>query len=66
MGGCFDESVIGISAALHCAYACPVTKFLDLDGSFDLKWDMANGGFYVREGFMYLLDKPGLGVERIK
>jgi len=63
MWGCNDESMVSIAAALHAAYACPNTKFLDLDGSFDLARDPAKGGFVVEEGRLRLLDKPGLGVE---
>jgi len=63
MWGCMDESVISISAALHAAYSCPNTKFLDLDGSFDLTRDPAVGGFEVVDGELRLLDRPGLGVE---
>jgi L-alanine-DL-glutamate epimerase-like enolase superfamily enzyme len=65
MWGCMDESVISISAALHAAYACPNTRFLDLDGSFDLPNDPARGGFVLDDGRLRLLDKPGLGVELI-
>ena len=63
MWGCNDESVVSIAAALHAAYACPSTRYLDLDGSFDLARDPAKGGFVVEEGRLRLLDKPGLGVE---
>lgn len=62
MWGCMDESVISIAAALHVAYACPATRFLDLDGSFDLSRDIATGGFSLREGYLYVVDAPGLGV----
>lgn len=62
MWGCMDESVISISAALHTAYACPRTKYIDLDGSFDLSRDTGLGGFTVSHGFLYLLPEPGLGV----
>jgi L-alanine-DL-glutamate epimerase-like enolase superfamily enzyme len=60
--GCNDESVVSISAALHAAYACPHTSFLDLDGSFDLAEDPFCGGFEVRDGMMQLVDGIGLGV----
>ncbi len=60
--GCNDESIVSISAALHTAFSCPHTKYLDLDGSFDLLEDVATGGFVVKDGYMYPLDKPGLGV----
>ena len=45
--GCNDESIISITAALHIAYACPNTKYIDLDGSFDLMEDLVSGGFEV-------------------
>ena len=63
MWGCMDESVISISAALHTAYACPNTRYLDLDGSFDLARDPAQGGFELVDGRLRLLDRPGLGVD---
>lgn len=62
MWGCMDESVISIAAALHTAFACPRTRWLDLDGSFDLARDVARGGFTVEEGVMRTTDAPGLGV----
>lgn len=63
MWGCMDESVIGIAAALHAAYACAATRTLDLDGSFDLAQDPARGGFALSDGRLDTLDAPGLGVE---
>ena len=63
MWGCMDESVISISAALHTAFACPNTRFLDLDGNFDLALDPAGGGVEIENGELRLLDAPGLGVE---
>ncbi len=64
MWGCMDESVISISAALHTAYACTQTRYIDLDGSFDLSRDTAQGGFALSDGFLHLIDAPGLGVTR--
>jgi len=61
MWGCMDESVISIAAALHTAYACPQTRYLDLDGSFDLSRDTAMGGFILSDGYMHLLETPGFG-----
>jgi L-alanine-DL-glutamate epimerase-like enolase superfamily enzyme len=61
MWGCMDESCIGISAALHAALASPATRYLDLDGSFDLANDLATGGFDLRDGHLHTLDTPGLG-----
>jgi L-alanine-DL-glutamate epimerase-like enolase superfamily enzyme len=63
MWGCNDESVVSISAALHVAYSCPNTRYLDLDGSFDLARDPAKNGFVVEDGCLRLLDRPGLGVD---
>ncbi len=62
MWGCMDESVIGIAAALHAALACPATRYLDLDGSFDLAEDPGRGGFTVSDGEMTVTPEPGLGV----
>ena len=63
MWGCMDESVISIAAALHTAYSCPATRYLDLDGSFDLARDLAQGGFILQDGRLHLPDGPGLGVQ---
>lgn len=50
--GCNDESSLSITAALHAAYSCPNTRYLDLDGSFDLAEDLFSGGFELRDGKM--------------
>ena len=63
--GCNDESIISITAALHAAYSCANTKYIDLDGSLDLSRDVVKGGFILKDGFMYCSEKPGLGVERV-
>jgi L-alanine-DL-glutamate epimerase-like enolase superfamily enzyme len=62
MWGCMDESCISITAALHAALASPATRYLDLDGSFDLARDVAEGGFVVTGGVMRPSGGPGLGV----
>jgi L-alanine-DL-glutamate epimerase-like enolase superfamily enzyme len=62
MWGCMDESCISIAAALHAALASPSTRYLDLDGSFDLARDPAEGGFVVEGGVMRPFGSPGLGV----
>lgn len=62
MWGCNDESIVSISAALHAAYSSPATRYLDLDGSFDLARDIVSGGFTVKDGYMSLTGRPGLGV----
>ncbi len=63
--GCNDESIVSITAALHAAFACSNTKYIDLDGSLDLARDVVKGGFILKDGYMSCSDKPGLGVERI-
>jgi L-alanine-DL-glutamate epimerase-like enolase superfamily enzyme len=63
--GCNDESAVSITAALHTAFACANTKYIDLDGSLDLAKDEVTGGFILKEGIMYCSDKPGLGLERV-
>ena len=60
--GCNDESRISITAALHAAFACPHTRYLDLDGSFDLAQDVVSGGFVVVDGCMRLTPGAGLGL----
>ena len=62
MWGCNDESRISIAAALHVAFASPATRYLDLDGSFDLARDLAAGGFVLAEGMLRTAPGPGLGV----
>ncbi len=63
--GCNDESIVSISAALHAAYSCSNTKYLDLDGSFDLAKDLVEGGFELNDGYMYPSVLPGLGFTKI-
>lgn len=65
MWGCNDESIISISAALHTAFSCANTRYIDLDGSLDLARDVVAGGFTLKDGMMSVTDKPGLGVEKI-
>ncbi len=63
--GCNDESIASIAGALHAAYSCANTKYLDLDGSFDLSSDLVTGGFTLKDGYMYCSNKPGLGLNKI-
>lgn len=60
--GCNDESIASITAALHVAFACVHTRYLDLDGSFDLAEDLVSGGFILRDGCLELTGKAGLGL----
>lgn len=63
--GCNDESIVSITAALHAAFSCSNTKYLDLDGSFDLSSDLVTGGFILKDGYLYCSDDVGLGVRRV-
>ena len=63
--GCNDESIISIAAALHAAYCCENTRYIDLDGSFDLAEDLVTGGFSLVDGYMHINTKPGFGFEKI-
>jgi len=62
--GCYDESIISISAALHAAFACPATRYLDLDGSLTLAEDIVSGGFSLINGELSPLDIPGFGFDK--
>jgi L-alanine-DL-glutamate epimerase-like enolase superfamily enzyme len=57
--GCNDESDLSISAALHAAFACPNTRYLDLDGSFDLMEEHKESGFILQDGYLSINSKPG-------
>jgi L-Ala-D/L-Glu epimerase len=59
--GCNDESIVSITAALHAAFACANTRYIDLDGSFDLAEDLVTGGFVLENGEMSIGDGIGFG-----
>jgi hypothetical protein len=63
--GCNDESIISITAALHVAYACPNTKYIDLDGSLDLAEDLVKGGFEIVNGEMQINTQAGFGFSKL-
>lgn len=65
MWGCNDESIISITAALHTAFSCSHTKFIDLDGSLDLARDVVTGGFILKDGIMSISERPGLGLSAL-
>ena len=62
--GCNDESIVGITAALHVAFSCKNTKYIDLDGSLDLAEDVVKSGFILKDGYMSLPKGAGLGLVR--
>ena len=59
--GCNDESNISISAAVHAAFSCAHTKYLDLDGSIGLLSDPASAGFTIEDGYIILNEGVGFG-----
>jgi L-alanine-DL-glutamate epimerase-like enolase superfamily enzyme len=61
--GCNDESIVSITAALHTAYCCGNTRYIDLDGSFDIIEAGIQGGFSLKDGMMHINDRPGFGVD---
>jgi L-Ala-D/L-Glu epimerase len=61
--GCNDESIVGITAALHVAFASENTRYIDLDGSLDLAEDVVKSGFVLKNGVMYLPKGKGLGLK---
>ena len=63
MLGCNDETRISIAAAAHLALAMSGLKYADLDGHMDLVRDPARSGFEVRDGYLHVDERPGLGVE---
>ncbi len=63
--GCNDESRISITAALHAAFTCRHTRFLDLDGSFDLAEDLVKGGFILEDGYLSPNEGNGLGLTKL-
>ncbi len=65
MWGCNDESIVSITAALHAALGSPATRYLDLDGSFDLARDVVEGGFILKDGYLLTGEKAGLGTQLI-
>jgi L-Ala-D/L-Glu epimerase len=62
--GCNDESIVGITAALHVAFAAQNTRYIDLDGSLDLAEDVVKTGFILKNGIMSLPKGKGLGLVR--
>ncbi|MCP4541941.1 MAG: hypothetical protein GY832_32840 [Chloroflexi bacterium] len=62
MLGCMAESSVGITAAAHLA---PLVDFADLDGNLNVYNDPYIG-VKMEHGHLYLSQKAGLGVMRVK
>lgn len=66
MIGCFAESRLGLTAAMHLAMARPNICFLDLDSALSFSEDPVIGGLkYDQEigGLIHLDNAPGIGAE---
>ncbi len=67
MVGCMLESMISVCAAAHFASACDhAIKFIDLDGPVLCKSIPVVGGLEIDNKNIRLLEKPGLGIEKIE
>lgn len=63
MIGCMIETRLGITTGLHVAQASNNVYYIDLDGCWDLAFDIVKkGGANLQDGKEYVSSAPGLGV----
>ena len=58
----FEKHIHFLYQIISFSLSCENTQYIDLDGFFDLGWDLMEGGYKCENGIMSVLDKSGLGV----
>lgn len=61
--GCYGESAVSITAGVHFALAARNVWYADLDSYFSMENDVSEGGFSFKDGYLFPLDKEGLGLQ---
>jgi hypothetical protein len=56
---------VSISAALHAAFACPATRYVDLDGSLELAEDIVQSVLHSLTANISRLILPVLDLQKL-